>query len=331
MAINISRRKFISAFGGTALAWPLAARAQQPAMPVIGFLHGGVADGFAREVEGFRLGLKETGIEENRNVAIEFRWAEGHYDRLPGLVADLIHHEVAVIVASPTPPALAAKAATATIPIVFELGTDPVAVGLVTSLNRPGGNITGITNLSVALVGKRLEVMHQIVPDAKLIAVLSNPSNLATFQSETDFAREAGATLGVRIQFLEASTSQEIEAAFAKAVETHAGALVIGADPFLISQQNETAGLAARYGVPTIDVQRGFVTSGGLISYGGDFVDAYRLAGGYTGRILKGEKPADLPVQQSTKIEMVVNLKAAKALGIIIPLALLGRADEVVE
>jgi putative tryptophan/tyrosine transport system substrate-binding protein len=331
MPIDIARRQFISALGSVAVAWPLGARAQQPAMPVIGFLHGGVADGFTREMEGFRLGLKETGNDENRNVAIEFRWAEGHYDRLPGLVADLIRRNVAVIVASPTPPALAAKAATATIPIVFELGTDPVAAGLVTSLNRPGGNITGISNLSVALVSKRLEVMHQIVPDAMLFAVLLNPSNLATFQTETAFAREAAATLGIRVQFLEAGTSQEIEAAFAKAAELRAGALVIGADPFFVSMQNETAALAARYGLPTIDIQRGFVTAGGLISYGGDFVDAYRLAGVYTGRILKGEKPADLPVQQSTKIEMVVNLKAAKALGITIPLAVLGRADEVIE
>jgi len=331
MSLDIGRRQFISALGGAAAAWPLAARAQQPALPVIGFLHAGVADGFVGEIAGFRKGLSETGYEDGRNVAIEFRWAEDHYDRLPDMAADLVRRNVAVIVASPTPPALAAKAATATIPIVFELGVDPVASGLVASLNRPGGNITGISNMSIALISKRIEVMHQVVPDAKLLAVLVNPTNAAATQTEIDDAQATQAPLGIQVQILQASTIGDIDAAFAKAVQLRAGALVISADPFLIGKYVEIATLAARHGVPTIHVQRNFVTSGGLISYGANLFDAYQLTGAYVGRILKGEKPADLPVQQSTKIEMVINLKAAKALGVTFPLPLLGRADEVIE
>jgi putative ABC transport system substrate-binding protein len=331
MAINIARRKFIAALGGTAFAWPLTARAQQSALPVIGFLHAADATGFDREMAGFRQGLHETGYDEGRNVAIEFRWAEGHYDRLPDMAADLVRRNVAVIVAAPTPTALAAKAATGTIPIVFELGIDPVAAGLVASLNRPGGNITGISNMSVALGAKRLEVMHQVVPDAKLLAVLVNPTNAGSTQTETDAARATQASLGIQVQFLPASTIGDIEAAFAKAVDLRVGGLVVGADPFFVSKHVEIAALAARYRVPTIDIQRDFATAGGLISYGADLAEAYRLTGTYVSRILKGEKPADLPVQQSTKVEMVINLKAAKALGVTFPLPLLGRADEVIE
>jgi putative ABC transport system substrate-binding protein len=331
MAIGIGRRQFITALGGATIAWPLAARAQQQALPVIGFLHAGVADGFAREIAGFRQGLHETGYDEGRNVAIEFHWAEGHYDRLPDMAADLVRRNVAVIVAAPTPTAIAAKAATSTIPIVFEIGIDPVASGLVASLNRPGGNITGIANMSVALVTKLLEVMHQVVPDTKLLAVLLNPTSEASAQIESDAARASQASLGIQVQFLPASTIGDIEAAFAKAVELHVGGLVVGADPFFVSKHMEIAALAARYRVPTIDIERDFATAGGLISYGADLADAYRLTGAYVSHILKGEKPADLPVQQSTKVEMVINLKAAKALGVIFPLPLLGRADEVIE
>jgi putative tryptophan/tyrosine transport system substrate-binding protein len=327
----MQRREFITLLGGAAVAWPLAARAQQPAMPVLGFLHGAVADGYTTETAGFRQGLREAGYNEGQNVAIEYRWAEGHYERLPDLAADLVRRNVAVIVAASTPAALAAKAATATIPIVFEIGVDPVASGLVASLNRPGGNITGIVNLSPAAFAKRIEMMHQILPDAKIIAVLLNPGSPTTSDATMTAARAAQAPLGIQVQFLQARTTSDIEAAFAKVVELKAGALVIDADPFFVSKQNETAALAARYGVPTIDIQRGFVTAGGLMSYGGDLVDAYRLTGGYAGRILKGEKPADLPVQQSDKIQMAINLKTAKALGLTIPLPLIGRADEIIE
>jgi putative tryptophan/tyrosine transport system substrate-binding protein len=325
------RREFISLLGGATVVWPIAARGQQSAIPVVGFLHAGVADRLPKELAGFRRGLSEAGYNEGRNIAIEFRWAEGHYDRLPDMAADLVRRNVAVIVAAPTPSALAAKAATATIPIVFELSIDPVTSGLVASLNRPGGNITGVANLGAALVAKRIEVMHQVVPDAKLIAVLVNPSNPTLNETEMEDALATQAPLGIQIQFLQARTISDIDEAFAKAVELHAGGLIIGADAFFVSKHVEIAALAARYGVPTIDIERGFATAGGLMSYGGDLVDAYHLTGVHAGRILKGEKPADLPVQQVVKVELVINLRTAKALGLTFPLSLLGRADEVIE
>jgi putative ABC transport system substrate-binding protein len=327
MAI-IGRRQFISALGGAAATWPIAARAQQ--QPVIGFLHAGSADGYARQIAAFRQGLSETGSIEGQSVAIEYRWADGHYERLPDLLADLLRHNAAVVVAATLPAVVVAKQITTTVPIVFEVGADPVRLGFVASLSRPGGNVTGIVNLSNTLVPKRVELMHQALPNAELIAVLLNP-NGQNFKTQMDDVRAAQTSLGVQIEFLQARTVSEIEAAFPKVVELWAGSLVIGADALFTSNHDKLAALAARYGVPTIHESREFATAGGLLSYGADLTDAYHLAGIYAGRVLKGDKPADLPVQQSTKIELVINLKAAKALGITFPLSLLGRADEVIE
>ena len=283
---GMQRREFIKLLGGAAGGWPLVAWAKQPAMPVLGFLHAAVADGYSKEMAGFRQGLSETGYNEGENVAIEYRWAEGHYERLPDLAADLVRRNVAVIVAAPTPAAFAAKAATATIPIVFEFADDPVASGFVTSLSRPGGNITGIVNLSTAIVAKRIEIMHQILPDAKIIAVLLNPGNPTISDATMTDARAAQVPLGIQVQFLQARMTSDIEAAFAKVVELKAGALVIGPDSFFVSKQNEIAALAAHYGVPAIDIQRGFVTAGGLMSYGG-------ISSTHTG------SPASMPVASS--------------------------------
>jgi putative tryptophan/tyrosine transport system substrate-binding protein len=331
MTVGIGRRDFITLLGGMTFAWPLAVRAAQPAMPVVGFLHAGVADAFTWATAAFQQGLHETGYIEGQNVVIEYRWAESHYERLPGLAADLVHQNVAVLAAAPSPAAFAAKAATATIPIVFELGVDPVASGLVASLNRPDGNVTGVVNLSVAVTAKCIEMMHEVVPDAKLMAMLVNPDNSAVTAAEKDDARAAQSSLGIQIQFLEARGVGDFDVAFAKVVEMHASALVIGSDPFLVSHYDAIATLAAHFGVPTIHAVHEFVRAGGLMSYGSDFADAYHLQGVYTGRILKGEKPADLPVQQATKVGLAINLKTAKALGLTLPLALLGRADEVIE
>ena len=327
----MNRRAFITLVGCAAV-WPLAARGQQSAKPVVGFLHGGRANGFAAtQVTAFRQGLGETGYDEGRNVTIEYRWAEGRYDRLPELAADLVRRNVAVIAAPTTPAALAAKAATTTVPIVFQFGVDPVAAGVVNSFNRPGGNVTGIVNLSVGLIAKRLELVRQLVPETKLIAVLLNPDDTAVTASEKDDIGNARATLGVQLEMLEASTIPGIETAFAKAVDTRAGALVISSDNLFIGAPAEMAVLAMRYGVASIHPHRGFVAAGGLISYGSDLLDSYRLAGIYVGRVLKGEKPAELPVQQSTKVEMAINLKTAKSFGLTMPTALLVRADEVIE
>jgi putative ABC transport system substrate-binding protein len=311
--------------------WPVVVRAQQPNVPVVGFLHGGLADGFGKaEAAGFRSGLAETSYE-GRNVAIEYRWAEGYIDRLPDLATDLVRRNVAVIAAGTTPAAFAAKAASTTIPIVFQLGVDPVEAGIVSSLNHPGGNVTGIVNLSPGLMAKRIELIHQVVPDAKIIAALVNPAVPTIFRQEVADIRAAHTVLGVQVELLEASTPAAIDAAFSKAVELHAGALVVGSDILFIGRPVEMAALARRSGIPSLHPIREFVPAGGLMSYGSDFVDAYRLMGIYAGRILKGETPANLPVQQSTKVEMIVNLKAAKALGVTLPIALLGRADEVIE
>jgi putative tryptophan/tyrosine transport system substrate-binding protein len=329
----MKRREFITLVGGCAIAWPLSVRAQQTTVPVVGFLHGAaLADGFAKaEAAGFRSGLAETGYIEGRNVVIEYRWAESHYDRLPDLATDLIRRNVAVIAAGTTPAALAAKAATATIPIVFQFGVDPVKAGVVSSLNHPGGNVTGIVNLSPGLMAKRIELIHQVVPDAKIIAALLNPAVPAFSDQEVADAQAAHTALGIQVELLAASTPAAVDAAFSKAVELHAVALVVGSDILFIVRPIEMAALAMRFGIPSIHPVRGFVAAGGLMSYGSDFVDAYRLMGIYTGRVLKGEKPANLPVQQATKFEMVINLKAAKALDLTLPIALLGRADEVIE
>jgi putative tryptophan/tyrosine transport system substrate-binding protein len=326
----VKRRTFIAALGSAA-AWPVVARAQQPAMPVIGFLSARAAGEDAYLLTAFHQGLKEAGYVEGRNVAIEYRWAEGQYDRLPALAADLVRRKVTVIVATGAlSAALAARAATTIIPTVFQVGNDPVQVGLVPSLNRPGGNLTGVTTLAAELMPKRLELLHEVVPGATVVAALLNPTNP---NAET-FSRDlqaAALTLGLRLHILHASTQRGFDTAFATLVQLRAGGLVIASDSFFTSRSEQLAALALRNAVPAIYSYREFAAAGGLMSYGGGLTDAHRLAGVYTGRILKGEKPSDLPVQQSTKIELMVNLKTAKALGLTIPETLLAIADQVIE
>jgi ABC-type uncharacterized transport system substrate-binding protein len=324
------RREFISLIGSVAATWPLAARAQQSAMPVIGFLHGASPDGYAPMVSAFRRGLKETGYVEGQNVAIEFRWANGQYDRLAGLARELIRRPVSVIAATSTPANLVAKAATSTIPIVFTGGGDPVKLGLVASLNRPGGNITGVTSLAEELAPKRLQLAHELVPTANVIGLLLNPTN-PNAESNARESQAAAATFGVQLSVLHASTKAELDDAFTIFRKTRAGVLVIGGDAFLNSHAKQLAALTIRHSVPTIFQYGDFTAAGGLISYGASITDNYRLAGVYVGRILNGEKPADLPVLQSTKVELIINLKAAKALGITVPQSLQSRADEVIE
>jgi putative ABC transport system substrate-binding protein len=322
------RREFITLLGGTAAAWPLAARTQQP-IPVIGFLGPG-SPGVGEPGAAFRQGLSETGYVEGRNVAIEYRWAEGQFDRLPALAADLVRRQVTVIVTYGTAATQSAKAATTTIPIVFETGSDPVALGLIRSLNRPGGNLTGMTSLNTEVGPKRLELLHETVPAATLIGLLLNP----TYPLTEAFLRDqqaAARILGLRLHVLYASAERDFDAAFATLVQVRAGGLLIGPDAFINSRSEQLAALALRHAVPTSFQFRDGPAAGGLMSYGGSIRDAYRHAGGYTGRILKGEKPADLPVQQITKVELVINMKTAKALGLTFPLTLLGRADEVIE
>ena len=324
------RREFITAFGSAAAAWPLAARAQQPARPAVGILNGGSADGYAPMLAAFREGLKETGYVEGQNVAIEYRWANGQYDRLTGLADDLVRRQVSVIAAN-TPANLVAKAATSTIPIVFTTGGDPVQLGLVASLDRPGGNVTGVTQLSAEVAPKRLELAHELFPKATVFALLVNPANSAQTDSLTKASQAAAETLGLQLDVLHASTEAELEHAFATFPQLRASALVLGTDAFFSGQGEKLAALTLRYAVPAIYEYRAFVAAGGLASYGGSVTDSYRLAGVYSGRILKGAKPPDLPVQQSTKIELLINLRTAKTLGLTIPISLLGRADEVIE
>ena len=327
----IGRREFITLLGGAAAAWPLAARAQQPALPVIGFLNQASPDGYRRMVTAFRQGLQESGYVEGRNVAIEYRWAGGHNDRLPAMVAELVQRQVTVIAATTTPAALAAKAATTSIPIVFEMGGDPIALGLVTSLSRPGGNVTGVTQLNVEVASKRLELLHELLPTAIVTALVVNPTNPAVTEVVLRASQAAAQRLGLDLHVLNASSESDFDGVFANVIQLRAGGLVIGSDAFFNSRSEQLAALALRHAVPTVFENREFVAAGGLAAYSGDVVDAYRLAGVYAARILKGEKPGELPVQQATKIQLVLNLKTAKALGITVPLPLLGRADEVIE
>jgi putative tryptophan/tyrosine transport system substrate-binding protein len=327
---DIRRRQFITLLGGTAAAWPLMARAQQPAMPVIGFLNSASPGAYASNVAAFGQGLKEAGYVDGRNVAVEYRWAEGQYDRLPAMAAELIRRPVAVIAATSTPAALAAQKATTVMPIVFTTSSDPVHLGLVASLSRPGGNVTGVTQLNVEVAPKRVELLHELVPAATVIALLVNPANPNAGTVASDLQAAARAR-GLRSHVLHASSEREIDDAFATLGRLHAGGLVIGSDVFFNTRTEQLGALAVRHAVPAIYHNREFVASGGLMSYAGSIADSYRLAGLYTGRILKGEKPAELPVQQATKVELIVNLKTAKALGLTVPLPLLARADEVIE
>ena len=332
MRINLlSRRGFVMLLGGSAVAWPVVARAQNPAMPVIGFLRSTAATGSEHIVTAFIRGLKEAGFVEGQNVAIEYRWADNQNDRLPALAADLIRRQVTVIVAAGIPAALAAKAATTTIPIVFEIAADPVEVGLVASLNRPGGNLTGVTTLNVELGPKRLELLHEVEPTTRSIALLVNPTSPVNAERLSTNTQTAARTLGLQLHVLHASTERDFETVFASLVQMRAGALVINNDAFFLSRSEHLAALTVRHAVPTIFAYREFTAAGGLMSYGGSLTDAYRLTGVYTGRILKGEKPADLPVQQATKVELFINLKAAKALGLTVPLIMQMTADEVIE
>jgi putative ABC transport system substrate-binding protein len=329
MASHIERRKFLATLGGAAATWPLAALAQQPTMPVVGFLNGGSPD--ANRVAAFRQGLNEIGYIEGRNLAIEYHWAEGQYDRLPALAADLVRRPVNVIAATSTPAAITAKAATTTIPIVFVTSSDPVQLGLAASLSRPSGNLTGATTLAIEITPKRLEILHELLPTAKLFALLVNPTNpYADILSRN--VQAAARTLGLQLHILHASTEHDFDTVFATLAQLRAGGLVIGGiEIFFESRRGQLAALALRHSIPTIYQSREFAVAGGLMGYGGNTMDSYRLAGLYTGRILKGEKPADLPVQQVTKVDLIINLKTAKVLGLDIPPTLLARADEVIE
>jgi putative ABC transport system substrate-binding protein len=325
---DVRRRELIALLGGAAAAWPLAARAQQR-MPVVGFLHQGTLDSNSAGLNEFRRGLEENGFVESRNIKIELRWADGKYDQLPALAADLVRRQPVAIAAALLPAAQAAKAATATIPIVFISGSDPIETGLVTSLNRPSENVTGVSLFSVPLIAKRLELLHEVIPAAAVVAVLVNPANPNAEANERGI-ETAARTIGLRIEFIKASSDRDFEVAFATS-RRQAGALLVSADGFYASRRDQLVALAARHAIPTMYFQREFVPLGGLISYGSDTPGMYREAGVYAGRILKGAKPGDLPVLQPTKFELAINLKTARALGVVVSPTLLARADEVIE
>jgi putative tryptophan/tyrosine transport system substrate-binding protein len=327
----MNRRALITLFGGAAL-WPLPARAQQRSMPVIGYLGSESPDLFASRLRAFRHGLGTTGYDEGRNVAIEYRWAEGHNDRLPALAAELARRDVSVIAAPGSlAAALAAKAATATIPIVFETGADPITAGLVASLNRPGGNITGVTSLNAQVGPKRLELLHELAPAATEFGLLVNPTNPRNAEATARDLETAARALRLRLHILNASIEPDFDKVFAALVQLRAGGLVIANETFFANRSAQLAALAVRHAMPAVHQSREFAMAGGLMSYGGSVTESHSQAGVYTGRVLKGQRPADLPVQQITKVELTVNLNAAKALGITVPLPLLGRADEVIE
>ena len=320
------RREFIRLIGSVAAIWPLAARAQQSAMPVVGFVNAASPKGYAPLLSAFLKGLSEAGFVDGHNVSIEYRWAEGRVDQLPAMVADLVHRRVAVIAATGTPAALAVKAATTTIPTVFETAADPVKLGLVASLNQPGANVTGVTSLLMVVGSKRLELLHELVPTARVMALLVNPANPNVAEINSKELEAAARTLGLELHVLNASTEGDLDAVFTKLAQLRAGGLVISPDPFFTSQSEQLAALTIHHAVPTIHYNPEFVAAGGLLSYGAGSADAYRQAGNYTGRVLRGEKPTDLPIQQATKVELHINLKTAKALGITFPESILQRA-----
>jgi len=326
----VKRRVFLGAVGAV-FAVPRSGRAQSAATPVIGFLNSASPVTYARPLQAFNRGLEEAGYVDGKNVAIEYRWGENEYGRLPALAADLVQRQVTMIVATTGSAALAAKAATTTIPIVFETGADPLRLGLVASLSRPGGNVTGVSQLTTGLAPKDLEILHELLPMARVMALLVNPANAAFAEIEAGDVRAAARTLGLELFVLTASSAGDFDGVFAALGRSGAGGLVIGGDAFFSTRLDQLAALALRHRVPAIYIRREFTAAGGLLSYGNDLADTYRQVGLYTGRILKGEKPADLPVQQATKVELIINLNTVNALGLSVPTTLLSRADEVIE
>ena len=324
------RRDFITIIASTAAAWPVAVRAQQT-MPVIGFINAASAQNYARQLAAFHKGLAQTGYVDGQNVVIEYRWADDQNDRLPAMAADLVHRQVAVIAATSTPAAIAAKATTTTIPIVFEMGGNPVELGLDASLSRPGGNVTGVKGLNVEVAPKRLELLHELLPTVRVMALLVDPTDSTTANTTVNEVLAAARAFGLQLHVLHASSERDFEGVFAKLSQLGAGGLVVAGGPFFASHGEQLAAMALRHAVPVAFQRREFTTAGGLLSYGSDLTESYRLAGIYTGQILKGDKPADLPVQQATKVELYINLKTAKTFGITVPLTLSGRADEVIE
>ena len=323
------RRAFIKLIAASAAAWPIAARAQRAALPVVGFINAASAQNYSRQLAAFLKGLDEADYSDGRNVAIEYRWADGRNDRLLAMLAELVDRRVAVIAATSTPAAVAAKAATATIPIVFETGGNPVQLGLVTSLSRPGGNVTGVTQSSVEVAPKRLELLHELLPTVRIMGLLVDPTDPATAKTTVSEVLAAAHTFGLQLHVL--SRESDFDGVFAKLIQLGAGGLVVAGGPFFVSHREELAALGVRHAVPVAFQHREFAAAGGLLSYGSDIMEAYRLTGIYTGRILRGDKPAELPVQQATKVELYINLKTAKALGLTVPNTLIGRADEVIE